>query len=152
MSVHVQDDATLARGIYRPFNDYDLDRALTYADEDVEWVNIPLGQIFRSHDGFREFMQGWKTAFPDCTVDVKHQIASEDGVASEFSGSAHNEWHPSRGGHGDSSNREADDRDRHRHLARQRGQVCRALVAARHPEPAATTRRHPPAGASQNIT
>lgn len=79
-----QDNATLARTIYEAFGNDDFDRVLTYAMEDIEVVFVPFGQTVRGHEGFRQFMQGYKTAFPDMRLEVTDQVASEDGVASEF--------------------------------------------------------------------
>jgi predicted ester cyclase len=36
--------------------------------------------------GFKEFCQGWITAFSDARVEVRNQIANEDTVVTEFTG------------------------------------------------------------------
>src|SRR5439155_25479150 len=54
------------------------------ANEDVEVVLIPFGQTFHGREGFRQFMAGFKQAFPDLAVTVTNQVASEDQVVNEF--------------------------------------------------------------------
>jgi steroid delta-isomerase-like uncharacterized protein len=79
-----EDNKNLARTVYEAFNNGDLDQVLTYATEDVEVVFTPSGQTFHGHEGFRTFMQTFRTAFPDIQLTVTHQLASDDGVVNEF--------------------------------------------------------------------
>ena len=44
---------------------------------------VPYGRTFRSHAGFREFMDSFKTAFPDLTVTVTNQVATDEQVVNE---------------------------------------------------------------------
>ena len=78
------DPAALARTIYACFNEDRLDEALAYATDDVEITLMPFGQSYTGREGFRAFMQDFKTAFPDCTVYLTRQVATEDGVVNEF--------------------------------------------------------------------
>ncbi len=78
-----QDNARLARELYEAFNDQDFDRVLEMATEDVEFVSVPLGQTFRGPEEFRQFMEGWKTAAPDCRLEVTAQLPGEEGVTNE---------------------------------------------------------------------
>jgi steroid delta-isomerase-like uncharacterized protein len=80
-----QSNAEMARNLYAAFNRGDLDSCLALAAQDVEVVLIPFDQTFRGHDGFRDFMGGFKRAFPDLTVTVTNQVATEDQVVSECS-------------------------------------------------------------------
>jgi steroid delta-isomerase-like uncharacterized protein len=77
------DNAALAREIYDAFNRGDFDAALAKTHPDVEVVNIPWATTYHGHDGFREFMQGWKTMDPNSRVEVIRQLAADDGVANE---------------------------------------------------------------------
>jgi steroid delta-isomerase-like uncharacterized protein len=79
-----QENATLARRIYQLFNDDKFDDVLELVSEDVETVLAPFGQTFRNRDGFIQFMQGFKGAFPDLRIAVTNQVATEDSVVSEF--------------------------------------------------------------------
>ena len=79
-----QDNTTLAQAIYQAFNDNDLDAALAYVAADIELVLMPFDQHFYGLEGFRDFMQGFKLAFPDCTVNLINQVATENGVVNEF--------------------------------------------------------------------
>ncbi|HKP52983.1 MAG TPA: ester cyclase [Chloroflexia bacterium] len=79
-----QDNATLARRIYTLFSNDDFDGVLALAAEDVEIVFVPAGQTFRGHEGFMQFMQGFKSAFPDIRLTVTNQVATEDHVVTEF--------------------------------------------------------------------
>jgi len=78
-----QDNARLARELYEAFNDQDFDRALEMATEDVEVVDVASGQTFHGWEGFRQFMEGWKTMAPDGQVEVTAQLPGEEGVTNE---------------------------------------------------------------------
>lgn len=45
---------------------------------------MPFGLAYRGREGFRAFMQGFKAAFPDCTVNLTQQVATDDAVVNEF--------------------------------------------------------------------
>ncbi len=83
-TIVAQDNATLARRIYELFSNDDFEGALALAAEDVEVVFVPAGQTFRGHEGFMQFMQNFKTAFPDIKLTITNQVATEDSVVSEF--------------------------------------------------------------------
>lgn len=78
-----QDTAAFARATYDAFNRNDFDWILASVAEDVEVLVVPFGQTFTGRSGFRQFMQGFKTAFPDCNVTVTAQVATEDAVVNE---------------------------------------------------------------------
>jgi predicted ester cyclase len=77
------DAAALARRIYDAFNRSDFAAVLAETHPEVEVVNVGWGVTYRGHEGFREFMQGWKTMDPNCRVEVVRQLAGENGVANE---------------------------------------------------------------------
>jgi steroid delta-isomerase-like uncharacterized protein len=79
-----QDNATLARRIYELFSNDDFDGVLALTSDDVEVVFVPAGQTFRGHEGFIQFMQSFKTAFPDCKLTVTNQVSNEEYVVTEF--------------------------------------------------------------------
>lgn len=81
-----QENIKVVRNIYDSYNRRDFDSALKNIDKNVEIVNVALNTTLRGPDGFRQFMQGWETAFPDSKVDVKNIFASEDFVVVEFTG------------------------------------------------------------------
>ena len=80
----VQDNAALARRIYTLFSNDAFDGVLALTNEDVEVVFVPAGQTFHGHEGFMQFMQGFKSAFPDIKLTVTNQVATEDQVVTEF--------------------------------------------------------------------
>jgi steroid delta-isomerase-like uncharacterized protein len=82
MSAH--DNAALARKIYQLFNEGQFDDAITLATEDVELVLVPFGQTFHGRAGFRAFLQGFHSAFPDIHITVTNQVAADDQVVTEF--------------------------------------------------------------------
>ena len=77
------DNAALARTIYRHFDRGEIDAALALADPDIVVTNVPWGDTFNGHEGFRAFMEGWKTMDPDSHVEILHQLAGEEGVTNE---------------------------------------------------------------------
>ena len=83
-TIVAQDNAALARRIYTLFSNGDFDGVLALTNEDVEVVFVPAGQTFRGHEGFTQFMQGFKSAFPDIKLTVTNQVATEEAVVTEF--------------------------------------------------------------------
>jgi SnoaL-like domain len=81
--VAAQEHAQLARTIYEAFNTNDFDRVLSLSRADVEVVTMAFGMTQHGHDGFRQFMQGWKGMAPDSRVEVVSQLAGAEGVTNE---------------------------------------------------------------------
>ena len=79
-----QANKNLANTIYKHFSNNDFDSVLAHTNEDVEVVFTPAGQTFRGAQEFIQFMQGFKMAFPDITLEVTNQAATDDQVVSEF--------------------------------------------------------------------
>jgi steroid delta-isomerase-like uncharacterized protein len=80
-----QANSELARRLFEAFNKGDLDGCVALATDDVEVVISGMGQTFHGKDGFREFMGGLITAFPDMVITVTNQVATESEVVSECS-------------------------------------------------------------------
>src|ERR671922_1358402 len=79
-----QDNAALARRLYDAFNRGDLEGAANLATDDAVIELVSFGLTFRGREAFRDqFMGGFKRAFPDLTVTVTNQIATDDQVVSE---------------------------------------------------------------------
>lgn len=79
-----QTNKDLAKAIYVAFSHNDFDGVLARTNEDVEVVSTATGQTFRGDQEFIQFMKGFKTAFPDLTLEVTNQAATDDQVVSEF--------------------------------------------------------------------
>lgn len=78
------DNIALSKKIYQLFSNNQFDNVLALATEDIEIVLTPFGQTFHGHEGFSNFMQGFKGAFPDLQINITHQVATENEVVSEF--------------------------------------------------------------------
>jgi steroid delta-isomerase-like uncharacterized protein len=79
-----QSNDKLAQEIYNLFSNNQFDAVLAHSAEDIEIIFMPTGQVYHGHSGFQEFMQGFKGAFPDVRLQVKHQVATQDEVVTEF--------------------------------------------------------------------
>ena len=79
-----QNNAQLARELYEAFNKNDLAKAVALAAEDVEIEFVPFGVTFRGHQGYNDYLGGFRRAFPDITVTVTNQVANENQVVKEF--------------------------------------------------------------------
>jgi steroid delta-isomerase-like uncharacterized protein len=81
-----QDNGTLTRTLYDLFEAGRFDEVMPHLTDDVEVVAyIGPGLVFRGKDGFRDFMAGWRTAFPDIRVQIENQIATDTTVVNECS-------------------------------------------------------------------
>ena len=80
----------LVRGIYKAFNDGDLDRAVSGVSPDFELTDMAMGQVFRGPEGFRNWLRPWLTAVPNAQTELTNVIAQDDWVFTE---------HTARGAH-----------------------------------------------------
>jgi steroid delta-isomerase-like uncharacterized protein len=74
----------LMQEIYNHFSNDQYDAVLTHAAEDIEIFFAPTGQRFQGHEGFKQFMMGFKISFPNVKLTVRNQIVSDDSVVTEF--------------------------------------------------------------------
>ncbi len=81
-----QDNATMVRAHYDAFNRRDIEKDLTLVTEDVKWTNIPFDLSFSGHKGYREYLNTWITAMPDCKVEMVNVIGGEEWTVVEFIG------------------------------------------------------------------
>ena len=81
-----QDNATVVRAHYDAFNRRDIDKNLSLVTEDVKWMNIPFNVNYSGRKGFREFIDNWTTAMPDCKVEIVNVVAGDTWAAVEFVG------------------------------------------------------------------
>ncbi|HYE94862.1 MAG TPA: nuclear transport factor 2 family protein [Rubricoccaceae bacterium] len=79
-------NTALVRAIYDNFNARDFDATLALATPDVTLTNVPLGATLHGPEGFRQFLEGWATAFSDAQVEVTNVIDGGDQVVVEFTG------------------------------------------------------------------
>ena len=84
--ITAQDLATSTKKLYESFNARNLDAAVQNVKPDAKWINIAFGQTHTGREEIKGFMQGWLTAMPDCKLEVKNVIASDNYTASEFVG------------------------------------------------------------------
>lgn len=82
----VQDNAKIARSVYDKYNTHDIDGMVALAAEDIDLLNIPLDVTMHGPEGFRQYIQGWATAFPDSQIAVINVLAGEAGAVVEFRG------------------------------------------------------------------
>lgn len=79
-----QDNGKIMQGLYNHFSNNQFDAAISHAADDIECYFAPTGQRFHGHEGFQQFMMGFKTAFPDVKLKVTNQVISDDAVITEF--------------------------------------------------------------------
>ncbi len=75
------DPDEIVRAAYAAFNEGDLERVLSLAHPEVE-VRDPerTGQVFRGHDGYREFVREWLDNFDDYRVEIVETVVNGDQV------------------------------------------------------------------------
>ena len=72
------------RAAHQAFNRRDFDAVVRAMAEDVAYHDQARGATFDGRDGFREFMQGWVTAFSNAEVSEPTYIDAGDRVIAEF--------------------------------------------------------------------
>jgi steroid delta-isomerase-like uncharacterized protein len=81
-----KDNETIARAVFKAFNDRKLDDAMKLIADTAEYRDVPTGEVFRGPDGTRKFMERWIQAFDDAKADPKRVIATDRLVVTEFVG------------------------------------------------------------------
>jgi steroid delta-isomerase-like uncharacterized protein len=71
---------------HQAFNRRDFDAVLTLLAEDVVYHDHARGITFTGRERFREFLQEWVAAFPDCTVSEAKYLDAGDTIVAEFVG------------------------------------------------------------------
>jgi steroid delta-isomerase-like uncharacterized protein len=79
-------NADTVRSIFEAFNRRDFDAALHAAADGVVWQDRATGATFKGHNGFREFMQQWVSAFSNAECVQLELIDAGDTVVAEFIG------------------------------------------------------------------
>src|SRR5689334_6550293 len=69
--------------LHQRFSQGALDGCLDMATDDIEVSLHALGQTFRGREGFLQFMQGFKVAFPDIQIRALHYVSAGDEVVVE---------------------------------------------------------------------
>src|SRR5436190_2030950 len=81
-----QDNAAVVRAHYEAFNLRNTDKSLSIAADDVKVRNIPFNLDYLGHKGYREYLENWTTAMPDCKVQVMNVMAGDEWAAIAFFG------------------------------------------------------------------
>jgi steroid delta-isomerase-like uncharacterized protein len=74
------------RAAHQAFNRRDFDAVVSQMTEDVSYHDRARDITFRGRAGFKEFMQGWVTAFSSCEVSEPSYLDAGDTVIAEFTG------------------------------------------------------------------
>ncbi len=74
----------LTRDIHDHFSANRFDRCVALAAEDVQVVAHAFGMTFNGRDEFRNFMAGFKQAFPDMRLEHVNIVSNGGRVAVEF--------------------------------------------------------------------
>lgn len=78
----------LAEKIYAHFSRNEFDRVLELTADDWQGTIVPFGQTFHGKEGFRQFMHGFKDAFPEMAIRLDNQVIGDDQVTNEISATA----------------------------------------------------------------
>jgi ketosteroid isomerase-like protein len=71
------DRAETIRDLLGDWNRGDIEAVLEHATEDLEWHPLVVtslegeGEPYRGHDGFREFLEGWTTAWDTWNLEAE---------------------------------------------------------------------------------
>ena len=74
----------LTKAIHDHFSANELDHCVEMAAEDVQVVAHAFGLTFNGRNEFRDFMQGFKQAFPDLRIEHQNIVNHDGRVAVEF--------------------------------------------------------------------
>ena len=75
---------------HKQFNKRDFDGLITAMADNFTYVDRARGLTFKGRVAFKDFMQGWVTAFPDAKVAQPKYTDAGDRVIAEFTGKGTN--------------------------------------------------------------
>ena len=75
---------TLVRKLHESFSNNEFDKTLAMAADDVVVEAYAFGATFRGNVEFNQFMQGFKMAFPDMSINYNSVVSNGNSVAVEF--------------------------------------------------------------------
>ena len=79
------DNAAISKKIHDLFSANKFEDVVNLVADNIQVINNATGQTFNGKDEFRNFMSGFKTAFPDLVIKHTNVFAGSDGyVALEF--------------------------------------------------------------------
>src|SRR5262249_59248377 len=81
-----KDTRMIAQTLYDAFNTRNFDRGAALIAENETWLNVPTGETFRGPAGYRQYLQGWATAFPDGQMQITNLIEGGSWVVVECIG------------------------------------------------------------------
>lgn len=81
MNTHLEQ---LTRKLHHSFSNNEFDKALELVSDNVIVNAFAFGMTFSNKTGFSNFMQGFKTAFPDITIQHVNIVSNDNKVAVEF--------------------------------------------------------------------
>lgn len=81
-----QDNAAVVRQLLDSINARDVEAGAALIPDECEWLEIPTGLRYRGPEGWRQNFGFWLGAFPDGRVEVTSLIATDGGVAVEYTG------------------------------------------------------------------
>jgi steroid delta-isomerase-like uncharacterized protein len=89
------------RAAHQSFNKRDFNGVTALMADNFVYHDHPRGMTLKGREGFRQFMQGWATAFSDAAVTSPTYIDGGNVVVAEFLGRGTNdgpmESHPATG-------------------------------------------------------
>jgi len=80
-----------ALALFQSISDDDLDAVAAHFADDAEWVELPLGKIYRGPAGWRENVEYWREGFTDGKAEVTNVVDGGDTVIVEYLGSGLND-------------------------------------------------------------
>ena len=80
-----------ALALFQSISDDDLDAVAAHFADDAEWVELPLGKIYRGPAGWRENVEYWREGFTDGKAEVTNVVDGGDTVVVEYLGSGLND-------------------------------------------------------------
>lgn len=74
----------IARFTAECFNTREFRATIPYLSDQLEWIEVPNGRVFRGPEGAIEEYEAWARAFPDGKVEVTNMVAQGDKVVVEM--------------------------------------------------------------------
>ena len=73
-----QDHLHIVREVFAAWNSHDLDAFIKRLDTKVTWESDAFPGPFTGHEGARQFLKLYLTAFPDLHLDIEQILAAGD--------------------------------------------------------------------------
>jgi len=83
VTISLEDIARIDEQGIKAWDQHDIEGFVGLFSDNAAWVDVAVPAPMRGKEAFRQYMQGWFTAFPDMRARTTNRVVTEDALAAE---------------------------------------------------------------------